>query len=388
MRKVFIAIITLGCTIILLFACNNPKNKHDRIGRNIYTMNELPHKAFQLDDSTTQVLEYVQTYQENDTFKLALYNKPMKNICIFDVSSGKEIDKLQLHKEGPHAVNNNIMGFLYINDDSTYLYDYWSRKLLLVNHKGEIVERHELAAQLLPNSSENIVKAYPLPTTSTPISRVNDVLILQGSSGKRVEGVTTSDEFVTALYNLNDSSIRFVNPYPSVYGNLTKNVWDVFSYLVVPYTLNNEREMVLSFPADDSISVYNIQTGYVKRYFAGYSTAEINEPAKANTTAEMMRQYLSQTQYTGIYYDKWNKLYYRLVAQPLLDYDLNSKKDPMKKLSVVILDEGYQKIGEYDIKEKTNLYTHSFVSPEGLHINILSENDDFLTFLTLKPVKL
>ena len=41
-----------------------------------------------------------------------------------------------------------------------------------------------------------------------------------------------------------------------------------------------------------------------------------------------------------------------------------------------------------NIKEKTNRYGSCFVSPEGLHINILSDNDDYMTFITVKPRKL
>lgn len=388
MSKAFIATTIWVCTIILMSACEQQTKKYNRIGKKLYTMQELAHKTFHLDDSTTQVLEYVQTYIEHDSLKLALYNKPVKNICIFDVKSGKAINKIQLHKEGPHAINNNIMGFLYINRDSTYLYDYWSRKLLLVNHKGEIVNTDELASMLLPNSDDNIVKAYPLPTTSTPICKVGDNIILQGESGKRLESMTTTEEFVTALYNIKKKTIKFANTYTPVYGDLKTNAWHTFGYLVVPYCLNNKQEMAISFPADDSISIYNIDADQIKRYFAGYSTAKTSKPAGANTMGEIAKHYWSQTQYTGIYYDKWNNLYYRIVAQPTSDYNINSKKNPVKDLSIVILDTYYNKVGEYDVKESTNLFTHTFVSPEGLHINVLSDDDDYLTFLTLKPVKL
>ena len=38
--------------------------------------------------------------------------------------------------------------------------------------------------------------------------------------------------------------------------------------------------------------------------------------------------------------------------------------------------------------EKTRLCSHCFVSKEGLHINTISEDDDFLTFITLSVFKL
>jgi hypothetical protein len=40
------------------------------------------------------------------------------------------------------------------------------------------------------------------------------------------------------------------------------------------------------------------------------------------------------------------------------------------------------------MKEKTGMSRNVFVSEEGLHIQILSDNDDYMKFITLKPVKL
>ena len=104
--------------------------------------------------------------------------------------------------------------------------------------------------------------------------------------------------------------------------------------------------------------------------------------------ADIMRNVAEQVQYTGIYYDRWNQLYYRLLTLPESEWDGNTRAFPSRHLAVIILDKDFQKVGEYNIKEKTNRYGSCFVSPEGLHINILSDNDDYMTFITVKPRKL
>ena len=88
-----------------------------------------------------------------------------------------------------------------------------------------------------------------------------------------------------------------------------------------------------------------------------------------------------------MYYDKWNKLYYRLLSLPIADYNVNEETFPERNLAIVLLDETFQKVGEYNLTEKSDRYGFVFTSPEGLHINILSPDDDYMEFLTIKPQK-
>jgi hypothetical protein len=156
---------------------------------------------------------------------------------------------------------------------------------------------------------------------------------------------------------------------------------------MVPYDLNNKGEMVLSYPADDHISVYNIASNATERYFAGYSKKDIIHQMNNDRTSEMI-QYLECTQYGNIHFDPYRNLYYRVVHHPLYEYDINNQDTYMKNLSIVILDSEFNKVGEYDLKEKTSMSGCAFVSDEGLHIQTVSDDDDSMKFITLKPVKL
>lgn len=98
-------------------------------------------------------------------------------------------------------------------------------------------------------------------------------------------------------------------------------------------------------------------------------------------------QYLDQYLYAGIIYDKYRHFYYRLVLLPLEDYDLNDAKTQQKQLAVMILDESFRVVGEFELPKDTYKYRNLFVSREGLHVNALSEDDDFLRFVTLVPEK-
>lgn len=381
------ACLFVAVSISLLFtACSN-RHQGNRMGKQLYTMQELSHKVFSLDDSTTQVLEYIHTFEENDSLLLASFNKPLNNICIFDVKSGKEIRKIQFRKEGPNALGSNMFGFLYQNKDSIFIYQTWVCRVDLFNSRGEIVDKYNLS-DMMPSKDCPYVTPDILPRSYSPIKKVGANIILPGQGGQIPDPNPNGlREAVTTIFNVEDSTIRYANSYPSVYGNAGMD-WQVFAYRIVPYDLSPRGEMVLGFPADDSIRVYNIRTGEAKSYFAGYSLPYEIRPAHSTSEVDMARSVFEQAQYAALLYDRWNRLYYRVVALPLPDYDVNSPKRPARNLAVVILDEDFQKVGEYNIKEKSNLYAYSFTSPEGLHIQVLSDDDDYMTFMTIKPQKL
>ena len=337
-----------------------------------------------LDDSTTQIVNHIQTYERNDSQLLALYNEPINNICIFDVKSGKEIQKIQFQKEGPNALDPNFCGFLIHNKDSIFMYHTWLWQLDLFNEKGELQKKYQIKDYPL-ESGCSFRRPDILPYSDTPIKKVDNYIILQGQGCNVCDSQSNQiPEGVTLLLNLKDSLVRHENGYPEIYNQ--KGIWQTFAYRVVPYDLSPQGEMVINYPADDSIRVFNIHTKKTHCYFAGYSKPYTIHPARSEK--EVDRSIMEQVQYTSIYYDKWNQLYYRLLTLPLSDYDVNEKSAPKRNLAVIILDKYFQKVGEYNIKEPSNRFSRAFVSSEGLHINILSDNDDYLTFITVKPKKL
>lgn len=388
MKKTLFSTMNLSLLLLagmILSACGR-QNSQGRLGKQEYTMQEVAHKRFSLDDSTTQVLSYIHTFEEGDSLMLASYNSPMHNICIFDVKSGKEVRKVNFQKEGPNALGNGVFGFLYHNPDSIFIYYSWGWEIALFDDKG--VKKDKISLRTLPMEGQtSFVWPEILPCTNLPIKKWNDYLILQGQ-GKSLPDPNPQGlrSCVTALFNLAHNDIRLANPYPDIYGG-EGAIWQPFAYRVTPYDLSPKGEMVLSFQADDSIRVYDLRTGKSKAYFAGYSKPYKIRPARSGSQGDVKRSIATQIQYAGIYYDKWNKLYYRLLSLPIADYNVNEETFPERNLAIVLLDETFQKVGEYNLTEKSDRYGFVFTSPEGLHINILSPDDDYMEFLTIKPQK-
>ena len=304
------------------------------------------------------------------------------------METGKGIDKIRLHKEGPHAIGNDVLGFYIHTRDSIILYKYWTDQIYLVNGKGEVYRKYdERKAVRKGVDSLNLPEA--LPMSNLPVRLRGDELILQGQGQiSPAPGSVSEVTGVTEFYNLRDNTVRVANPYPEVYRDKDADAkWSVSGYKIPSYDLTASGEMVLSFPADDSIRVFNPETGATRAYFAGYSKAYPMKPFTKMTQVAEARHVYEQMQYRCIYYDRWNRLYYRIVTLPVKDWDVNDEH-PDRSLAVVILDKDFRKVGEYDVKEKTGVCSYSFVSSSGLHINVESDDDDYLAFMTLKPVKL
>ena len=369
--------------VILCCSCCEYKNTNGRKGTNEYSMELSQEKSFFLDSTTSQEVKYMQLLGDTS---LAIFNPPMNNICFFDWATGKERMKINLHKEGPHAVKG-IVGFYFQSKDSVWLYDYWRKELYLADFEGNIKERRSLKDLLYPIAKQPY-SVYPYPQTSTPFKKVDNKFILSGMDGIISDASDGVLPAATVLYDWNTNKLETKNPYPSVYDNKDKmSAWHAFAYKQVPYTLNDKREMVFSFPASDSIVVYSIDKDSYSSFFAGYSEETHIKPHVSTSEIDSHRNYLEQYQYSSILYDSYRNLYYRLVVLPKMDYDLNDPATQQKDLAVIILNKNFEKVGEYQLEHERYYYGHSFVVPDGLCINVVSDDDDYLKFKVLKAIK-
>lgn len=368
----------LLCAVLLLASCSS-SGKQDSSSTRDWTMTVSADKSFLLDASISQEINYLQVVND-DT--VAFFNKPDYSIRYFRISDGHEVGKTQLYREGPHALRG-VQGFCYVSPDSVWVYEYWESHLVRVNVRGEIAETRKVKDGL----SSPRYGVFPFPMTDTPILRWGNRLILQGMDGLTGEGQLPG---CTQIYDLADGTTTCANGYPSVYGDPDKNAknWGAFSFRQVPYTMGPEEDLVLSYPADDSVRIFRLSTGQTRSFPARYSkkTAACQPMTSPSVQADT-EQYLDQYLYAGIVYDKYRHFYYRLVLLPLEDYDLNDAKTQQKQLAVMILDESFRVVGEFELPKDTYKYRNLFVSREGLHVNALSEDDDYLRFVTLVPEK-
>lgn len=104
----------------------------------------------------------------------------------------------------------------------------------------------------------------------------------------------------------------------------------------------------------------------------------------------MFVNYISQYQYSGIVYDPFRGLYYRLVLHPFKDYDVNNLRNDCRKkpVTIVILDEKFNKIGETRLPDNLYISGNTIVTKEGLCIQVHSDDDDFMKFAIFLPKRI
>lgn len=86
-------------------------------------------------------------------------------------------------------------------------------------------------------------------------------------------------------------------------------------------------------------------------------------------------------------YDKYNKVYYRMLRLPVEDYDVDTDFNEAikyKPIAVIVLDEKFHIIGESVLPEGSYLPGHCFVTPVGLFVNSESDDDDYMKFRVFK----
>lgn len=384
LRHLFVSFLSLSL-VATLGSCQSKTNSNQTESYQ-YSLEKGDDLVFSLDSEVSQQTNLIQFIDEAD--KLVFYNQPLHNICIYDAESGNIVQKINLLKEGPNAINE-VTATYRKNVDSTYIFSHWKNLINMVNDQGQIVESIQLPD--FKSVEINGVKAPAVyPTSYAPFRSIGEnTFVLCGMYGKMEEGKNYTNYSPMIMYDYKTGSMELPCSYPSVYGDYRGGGWGVFTYQVPSYTFDSRSNLIVSFFADDSITVCNMKDNRISIHYAGSSKQTTIKPLPENASKiDHTNHYIAQTQNACIYYDKYRDLYYRIISHPLTDFNINDPQSQSKEtVSVVILDSDFNKVGEEFAIDKTPFFASCFVSKRGFHIKKASDNDDYMVFMTLKAEK-
>ena len=375
-------IVTLCLGIGFLYACSSGSGKRYSVPDiNIEESNDI---VFALDDSTVQNMEYLQLFQRNDSDILAFTNQYDNAIVYYDYKTKQYLGWTEFSKQGNNGIGT-LFSFCYLNPDSIYLYNFTTYTLFLANSQGEVLEKNDL--HVIPNLSADSLFFAPqlFPRTNSPLQKVGNELILAGFYMNEQTGENSVNRPVLSYYDLSSKNLRFSDSYPSMYHR--GNWGGDFTYRNPFYTLSASDEIVLGFAADHNIRVHAKDEATFHEYYAGvggdFEITPITDDIGPNTIAreKVARHYINTLSYQAIVYDKYRKVYYRLALLPDSDIDINAV--PIRKpIEIVVLNDRFELIGKGTIKRDRYWINQCFVSPDGFHIQVESDNDDELRFKT------
>ncbi|MFC5190845.1 DUF4221 family protein [Algoriphagus aquatilis] len=152
-----------------------------------------------------------------------------------------------------------------------------------------------------------------------------------------------------------------------------------------------DDKILYSFPLSDSLIEYAISSKLSKRIYAGFSKRnkfKSEELASSQTdlidvsSNEQFNSFIGQFNYDKILYDEYRKLFYRFIEFPIPNNVLEIPAR-IKPLGILIFDQDFNKIGEYDLGYGKYTISHCFISSKGLNLinyeKIISEESS-ITF--------
>lgn len=368
----FKSIYVIFCFLFLL-SCNRNDSHYTKnliVSKTIF----LPAEKYVLE--STSCLDY-----NNNILYYLTNNFSTRNneILVYDLKKEKLIKKVVFDIN--NGFKNSIHGFSLVNKDSMIVSNILSDTLYSITLDGKILKKYHYN-YLDKKSGQTIFKLFS--RNEKPIIGHNSKLFFSPSlfvnKQKDLEKMS-----LAFFYNCKSRRVENLNfKYPKNYLN-SKYFSTNLSYCA------NGSKIVFSPSNSHSIWVYNIENKTYKEFkvesdYYRHFCVNSEKDIKMN---DAMYNTVSNSSYTDIVYDKYRKLYYRFFYPGLEikkdDDSLAIKTNHFEKMSILIIDENFNKIGETFFENKFRFYS-SFVSEEGLYIcsNLPNEKNKNKNKKTLK----
>lgn len=378
MKKKFILFI-----ISFVWACVEKQESSDvilnderKLYRNNFTFILNNIKEFILDDETVNLINYIQYIDADSLNSLSILNEYNNSIYFYDYRSSDLLHVLRCNK----SIVGNVQGYLYLNKDSVFIYSYRSGSLFCIDSKSNIFLRHRIAE--IPRSSDKKIFPYSYVTTFTPLRKYRDKIISIGFVTGETSSETSGNRPVISLFDLKNKINEFVVNYPEMY--VKYNWGGGFTYRL-PYYEQCSGSIVVSFPASHHLVKYVLHTGRQTSYYAGSAAIEYLKPFSYSKDTPIDEEkawewYMNNPSYEGILYDKYLDRYYRIARLPVTKFNKDEVGNN-KPIVIIILDNNLQYIGEVKLPENIRFFpSNCFVSKDGFNIQVLTDNEDRLTF--------
>ncbi len=338
-------------------------------------------KEFALDHQTTNIVDYLKFIDHDTISYLSILNEYNNSIYFYDNEGLAFIRKIKIDNDRI----GKVQGYEYINDDSIFVYSYSKGFIFGINCKSEIFYEYKISK--LPNKNDNKIYPYTFCMTTSPIIKKDNYLISVGFLGGETLNETTDNRPICSVLNLINGSQQFLVNYPAMYSD--HNWGGGFEYRM-PYYDISEDDIIISFSASHHIVKISHMTGNQSSHYAGSSVVEAIEPfpyIKGNSDRLLLRSwYMGNPSYEGIFYDKYNNHYYRMARLPNKKY-IKGDRDNNKPTVVIVLDSTLNYIGEVNLPADILFNPScSYVSKDGLNIQVKTDNEDKLVFYQYKII--
>ncbi|PSK82480.1 DUF4221 family protein [Prolixibacter denitrificans] len=333
-------------------------------------------KNFYLDDETSNWSLSLH-YLEKDS-ALAFYTDYNKTVNVFDYRTGHLTDKVDVGDR----VKNVHEVFAY-NLDSIFIYSFAQTTIFLERKDGSTVWK-------FPIDMGDYLKTFtlmPYLSTMRPVIyyKQNWYFMCSGL-GEYPDIVTKREERPTWMcYHPANKKVSFLSGFPEFY---IHNNMGTYQYWRPSGTFNPSRgELVTSFKASNQVNVLNLDNqeerwvSLKSHYFDTIPLPFKGKDRDYESQQESYYHYLKYPSYEGIFYDKYRHVYYRFILHGVEKPDLTKRAKAYfdKKMSILVADEDFNILGETPVYSGYYVPV-TFVTPEGLHVLKLTNDENVATF--------
>lgn len=343
------------------------KNNYELIGPEI--------KEFVLDDETVNLISYMQYIDSLEC--LSFLNNYNTSIYFYNNRSSKFLHRIKM--DSANSIIGKIDGY-YWNNNSIYVYSYNLGIIYWIDSDYSVKAKYSMSNA--SKGSESMIYPAPYLQTLAPLKKYHNKLLSVGFVTGEPSLETSHNRTVVTILDLYDKSIQNVVNYPELY---TRYNWaGGFTYRMPSYDLVDES-IIINFPASHYLVKYSLVTGEQSNYYAGSSSIEVIKSFPfpkdfAINEVKAWEWYMNNPSYESILYDRYRKLYYRIARLPLKNY-VKKEKGNRKPIVIIILDAHLQYIGEVNLPTDVQFFpTNCYVSKDGFHIQVLTDDENILTF--------
>lgn len=353
--------------LLVVFSCNSKVNNssNDTKGKLI---SQKKYIELTVDDKTATYSRYFFHEKFEDKDYLLLYNEPITQIQFYSLDEKKLKATIDLQMEGANGVGK-VGGIKALSLDSILVLDQRNFTINIVNDRSEVIEKWDFYSKAQKVGLQQI-QSWSRSQNQIDVYQ-GELYFTQKLSGNW-NNISASQKKATKLaatLNLINNELRKLPlDFPVNYWEKNKSVDPVFS------RLHNSGSFIYTFPIDDYLYVTNNLHEKWEKYLAKSKYVDVNHDfAKVEATyEEIVRYHIESPRYLNILFDPYKKYYYRFVylgREFDKDRDLNTKIHINSPISIIILDDEFNVLGEQKLLDKKYVHEMAFVNKEGLWIS-------------------
>lgn len=395
-EKIFCRVILFSLFSLLIWSCESKSEKADDI-REKYTLEPIKTDSIALDSLTSpqgNSLCWVDSKDERSPI-LLFFNRKINALYFIDWKSRVTLKKIIFPVEGPGGIPAGA--YITANSlDSIFIISNYHFRMTMVNRKGEIIKKFQLfpSQAKLDNLNLGPVGASSLLVFagySSPPLHIGDAMYCTGEPFgiKRYEDKDYYEKSRLCLkLHLTNEIINYFMPYPDLYK--VNKYYPVQARMPSMSYNNLNRQFITSFPYDNNLTISDLDGNILKKVLVEGGGFEVPDPMPAHNAYSAEKDYLhyiNNSHISKVVHDPYRDVYYCFLSIHESGKEFTMESQVWQYVEkIVILNKNFKNLGEVELgSDYAQPYT--YVSKEGLYIQKLSPNEDYMHFTLFRLVK-